>query len=287
MSQLPESSKGLVERLESFPSDFIEDRHVDIWLPEDYPDHGSYGVIYMHDGQMLFDSTHTWNHQEWHVDEVLSEMIDSQLVDPVIVVGIHNSDTRHADYFPQKPFEILPADLQKQYTQNAGQRKSLFPEGPQSDAYLSFIVQELKPFIDKTYKTKSSARYTHIMGSSMGGLISMYALWEYPEVFGSAACLSTHWIGGYSDRDNPIPAAFLHYMTGRVALPTSHRLWFDHGTEGLDSSYGKHQQRVDAMLLENGYIQGKNLSSKVYEGADHNEKAWSDRLHEIFAFLLR
>lgn len=287
-AQLPYTEQGLVERLENFPTDYITPRHVDIWTPEGYDPTKKYPVIYMHDGQMLFDSTNTWNHQEWKVDEVLSQLISDKKIKPCIVVGIHSSKTRHADYFPQKAFEILPLDIKNGYMPIDSTKRvsSTFPNGPQADNYLKFIVKELKPFIDTKFATISDSTGTYVAGSSMGGLISMYAMFEYPSIFGAAGCISTHWIGGYHDNDNPVPAAFLHYMNKNMPNAESHKIYFDHGTVGLDSMYKVHQLNVNDAMRDAGYVDNRNLKTHVYQGHDHSELHWSERLDDVFLFLL-
>ena len=286
-AQLPYTEQGLVERLENFPTDYISPRHVDIWTPEGYDPTKKYPVIYMHDGQMLFDSTNTWNHQEWKVDEVLSQLISEKMIKPCIVVGIHSSKTRYADYFPQKAFEILPLDIKNGYMpmDSTKRTSSTFPNGPQADNYLKFIVKELKPFIDSKFATISDSTGTYVAGSSMGGLISMYAMFEYPSVFGAAGCISTHWIGGFNDNDNPIPAAFLHYMNKNMPDSKSHKSYFDHGTVGLDSMYTVHQLKVNYAMRDAGYLDNRNLKTDVYQGHNHNERYWAERLDEVFLFL--
>jgi len=263
---------------------------VDIWTPENYDTTQKYPVLYMHDGQMLFDSTLTWNKQEWKVDEVLTQLIKDKKIQPHIVVAIHNSKERHADYFPQKAFEILPPHIIESYmpADSIERLKSTFPNGPKADDYLSFIVKELKPYIDATFSTKSDSTHTRIAGSSMGGLISMYAMFEYPEVFGAAACISTHWIGGMSDdSENPVPAAFQHYMTKNMPSPNGHKIYFDHGTEGLDAMYKVHQLNINDTMRDAGYEDNTTMLTKVFDGHDHNEHYWSKRLDQIFEFLLK
>ena len=97
----PKVSSGKIKRLESFKSKYVDVRNVDIWLPENYDENKKYPVIYMHDGQMLFDNSETWNKQEWQVDEVLSELIAKNEIWECIIVGIwNNSEYRYSEYFP-------------------------------------------------------------------------------------------------------------------------------------------------------------------------------------------
>jgi len=237
---------------------------------------------------MLFDSTKTWNKQEWGVDETLGRLIVEGKVQPVIVVGIWNGgEDRHADYFPQKPFEMLSEAAQDTLIQKASRPngEKFFSKPVQSDAYLRFITQELKPYIDDNYPTLPEQENTFIAGSSMGGLISMYAFCEYPDVFGGAACLSTHWPGTLPEEGNPIPSLFFDYIGKNLPDPKGRKLYFDHGTETLDASYGVHQQKVDSIVRRKGYTTFSYKSEK-YQGADHSENAWKERLSTPMEFLL-
>ena len=105
---LPKVVKGKIERIENFESRFITTRNIDVWLPEGYDESKKYAVLYMHDGQMLFDAENSWNKQAWNIDDAASELFKSNKIKEFIVVGIWNGGaTRHSDYFPQKPFELL------------------------------------------------------------------------------------------------------------------------------------------------------------------------------------
>ncbi|MFZ4464875.1 MAG: alpha/beta hydrolase, partial [Bacteroidales bacterium] len=281
-------ASGRVERIEFFSQYFQEARNVDVWIPEGYRKDRQYPVVYMHDGQMLFDSTQTWNHQEWGVDETLGKLISEKVIRKCIVVGIWNSGkSRHADYFPQKPFESLPQafrdSLITQLMRNP--QTALFSTDVRSDNYLKFIVNELKPSIDKRYATDPSREKTFIAGSSMGGLISMYAICEYPDVFGGAACLSTHWPGIFTVENNPIPDAFMNYLRNHMPDPATHKIYYDYGTKTLDALYEPFQLRADEVMKQGGY-DDSNWKSLKFEGEDHTERAWRERLYIPFTFLM-
>jgi enterochelin esterase-like enzyme len=280
-------SSGTVKHFEKFNSALIDARNVDVWLPENYNLKTKYAVLYMHDGQMLFDSTSTWNHQEWGVDETLTQLKEENKIKDLIVVGIwNNNKTRHSDYFPQKPFETLnQAQQDSIYQLNRKENQSLFSAKIQSDNYLKFIVNELKPFIDISFSTNSNRKNTFIAGSSMGGLISLYAICEYPSVFGGAACLSTHWPGIMPSENNPIPAVFMAYLKANLPSPKKHKIYFDHGTATLDAFYKPFQQQVDVMMKRKGFS-NKNWLTKEFIGDDHSEKSWKKRLNIPLAFLL-
>lgn len=281
-------ASGKIDRYENFGSRFVSARNVDVWLPDGYSPSSEYAVLYMHDGQMLFDSTATWNKQEWGVDETVGRLIKEDSIQPCIVVAIWNTGLgRHSDYYPQKPFERLPAGYRDSLLQlrNYDKETRLLMNGVQSDNYLKFIVRELKPFIDSVYATRKDREHTFIMGSSMGGLISMYALCEYPEVFGGAACLSTHWQGLFEPEFSRITRSFVQYLDAYLPDPSTHRIYFDYGTETLDAQYEPSQMLVDSILVKKGY-DASNWETLKFEGKDHSERAWGERLSVPVKFLL-
>ena len=243
----------------------------------------------MQDGQMLFDSSVTWNKQEWGVDETISSLQQENKIKDCIVVGIWNTGAgRHSEYFPQKPFESLPKNQQDSvYNAYRFGGRSIFGGKPIiSDRYLLFLAQELKPFIDKTYSTKKDRNNTFLAGSSMGALISLYALCEYPQLFGGAACLSTHWPGLFSMENNPVPDVFFAYLEKNLPDPKHHRIYFDHGTETLDAMYAELQSKVDGIMTRKKYT-STHWMSKSWPGQDHSERSWRSRLSVPLLFLLK
>ena len=240
----------------------------------------------MHDGQMLFDATTTWNKQEWRIDDVITKLAVGNKIENVIVVAIWNIPTiRHTDLFPKKPLENLTQvqhDLILEKAQKFGYTFTF--EAINSDNYLKFIVEEVKPFVDANFSVYTDANHTAIMGSSMGGLISMYAICEYPKVFGKAACLSTHWIGFREFENNPIPESFFSYMKEKLPNPKNHKLYFDYGTETLDANYLKYEYRVDEILKEKGY-DSTNSKNLKFEGENHSEASWQKRIHIPIEFM--
>ena len=288
-NNLPKVSSGTLIRIDTFSSKNVEKRNIDIWLPEAYPGDKKYAVLYMHDGQMLYDSTTNWNHQAWDIDYVGQKLMNEKKVRPFIVVGIWNGGSaRHSEYFPQKPFESLPKNQQQDIYQAARNNGySVFQDQYiKSDLYLKFIVDELKPYIDSNFAVEKDKNNTCIMGSSMGGLISMYAICEYPNVFGAAACLSTHWPGIFTMENNPIPESFYRYLENNLPDPTKNKIYFDYGTATLDVMYPPLQAEVDKIMIKKGFSAGSWTTLK-FEGEDHSEKAWKKRLPIPLEFLLR
>ena len=279
---------GTVQRISAFPSRYVDARNIDIWLPGNYDTTKRYNVLYMHDGQMLYDTATTWNKQEWQVDEWVSRLTNEGRIEDCIVVGIwNNGQQRHAEYFPQKPFESLSkAEKKAIYRSTRNARGRLLSKKIRSDRYLRFLVTELKPYIDNTYSTYADQAHTFVTGSSMGGLISLYAICEYPEVFGGVACLSTHWPGIFTMENNPIPGAFFRYMQNRLPDPKKHKIYFDHGTATLDAMYPPMQKQADEVMRAKGYG-SENWITLEFPGEPHTEEAWSKRLDKPLLFLLK
>ena len=285
---LPQVVSGEIERIENFESSYVTARNVDIWLPEGYVASKKYSVLYMHDGQMLYDAAQSWNKQAWNMDDAATKLFQSGEATEFIIVGIWNGgSTRHFDYFPQKPFEAL-SDTEKDTVTAQLEMVSISNSGvfkPNSDDYLKFLVNELKPYIDKTYSVHTDRKHTFVMGSSMGGLISMYAICEYPKVFGGAACLSSHWVGTFTTKNNPVPNAFLTYLRENLPNPKQHKIYFDCGDQTLDSLYPEIQKQVDEVMKKRGY-ESQNWLTKYFPGENHTEDAWSKRVHIPIKFLL-
>ena len=276
---VPQVASGSIERLENFPSKHVAARHIDVWLPDGYTKSKRYNVVYMQDGQALFDPSATWFKKAWHVDVTLSRLLREGRIADTIVVGIANTGkSRWSEYFPEK---FLP--WVNEATRRAFMEKWL-EQQPRSDAYLRFLVEELKPAIDQRFSTWPQREHNFVMGSSMGGVISIYAMSEYPQVFGGAAGLSTNWVGTL-EANSALPLAAFNYLREHLADPREHRLYMDRGTTELDAIYGNYQNIVDEIVRDRGYDAGNSVS-RVFEGEGHNEDAWARRLEIPFLFLL-
>lgn len=251
-------------------SRYVAPRFVDIWAPPGAS--GPLPVLYMHDGQNLFMTGEAFGGEPWGVDAALEALVATGRLSGAIVVGVWNTARRWREYGPQQPLEALRGTTAwNMLVAQAGGELI-------ADAYVDFLVAELKPFVDATVPTLASRADTFVMGSSMGGLISLYALERYPAVFGGAACLSTHWPAG--------GALLVDAMADALPAPGAHRLYFDYGTRGLDAQYEPLQRRMDARLAAAGYTPGHDWVTRAFPGADHNEASWRERLHIPLAFLL-
>lgn len=270
---------GTLVHMETFATTLVEPRPVDVWLPEGYDaaSDDRYAVIYMHDGQMMFDQAASelgGTDYLWDVDKAMTRLFREDKIRPAIVVSVWNlpKTKRRTEYMPQKPLsEDSDSDLRAEGSDIT------FAE-VNSDNYLKFLVEELKPYIDETYHTRTGKEDTFIIGSSMGGMISAYAIAEYPDVFGGAACLSTHW--------NLAGGTVLDWYENHWPEAGSNRVYFDYGTETLDADYEPYQLRMDAVMREKGYREDVDWMTRKFEGADHSPRAWRERLHIPLEFLL-
>lgn len=254
-------------------------RDVWVWTPPQYAEdpQAFFPVVYMHDGQNLFMSEKSYTHVTWGVAEVMTRLSRWGFIQPAIIVGIDNTPNRIGDYLPTRPFETSEGqayikDLHEQSVEELERFDFV------ADTYLQLIVEEIKPRVDRDFRTQPERERTFVMGSSMGGLISLYALVEFPKVFGGAGCFSTHW---------PILGQFTGpYL--RKALPKagSHKLYFDYGTGGNDAQYAPWQAEVDQILREKGYVPGEDWLTRVAPGAIHHEQAWRRRIHLALRFFL-
>jgi len=265
---------GVIQRRAHFPSRFVDPRNVDVWLPPGYTKHASktFPVIYMHDGQNLFDPKTSYSGVDWGIDETMTRLIREGKIREAIIVGIWNTPKRVAEYMPQKAASRTRVDSLAGAT---GPATGIII----SDNYLKFIVYELKPFIDSTYPTQSGRENTFIMGSSRGGLISAYAISEYPQVFGGAGCVSTHWPAD--------DGSLIEYLKKHLPDPTTHRFYFDYGTATLDSSYEPFQLKMDEVMQAAGYELNRNWVTRKFAGAEHSEKAWRQRVDISILFFLQ
>jgi enterochelin esterase-like enzyme len=270
----PLNATGNTESWQRMPSRYVDARDVDVWLPPGYdkaPDK-RYPVLYMHDGQNLFDPALSYTGVDWDIDGAMTRLIEAGEIREAIVVGIWNTPSRFAEYMPKAPVR----------TGTVGSGIIGRPMGRtrdlRSDDYLRFLVEELKPFVDAHYRTLPGRDDTAVMGSSMGGLISLYAAARYPQVFGGVGAVSTHFpaCGG----------CVIDWFGAHLPDPQTHRLYFDHGTATLDAKYPRYQAKMDAVLRAGGYREADHWITRRFEGAEHNEAAWRARVEIPLRFLL-
>lgn len=273
---------GRVERLRVPSAELGDTIDVDVWLPEgfDVAKPKRYPVLYMHDGQNLYDATTTWNGQSWEMDRAACRLIGEGEIEPVIIVGIHSDPARRvAQLMPQQA--VADAGLEDLMAE-----VKLKGEPVLGDKYVEFVTRNLKPVVDTIYPTLGDRDHTYVMGSSMGGLMSLYLICMAPETFGGAACLSTHWYGSLNAGDR-FGDAMMEFVEAYLPDPETHRIYFDHGTTTIDAYYGPWEEKALERAQARGYRYGDNLDSYVDEGAPHNEDAWAGRVDRPLRFLLK
>ena len=264
----------------------LPDQRLTIWLPPGYDSSKRrYGVVYMHDGHNLFDLRKSNFNKIWAADKAMLAASREGGFAPYIIVGIWAPGAdRYRQYLPRNIYDAAAPEQRARMDKLAG--------GPViSDAYLAWLAGPLKQWVDKTYRTKPGRMDTVIAGASMGGLMSCYAFLRRPDIYGRAACVSSHWPAA----DPGDPGAFDADLATRwdggfkqyLGKPKGRRLWLDHGTATLDAWYAPYQRVIDARLTASGWQRGHDWQSKVYRGAEHEENAWAARLPEIFGWLLR
>jgi enterochelin esterase-like enzyme len=259
---------------------------VTVWLPPGYERdmRRRYPVLYMHDGQNVFDPKRSSFNKVWAADKAALQLIRARRVAPFIIVAVdHPGPTRFLRYFPARV--VSPAMAQGIEGFAKGQLGG--------DDYLSFVGDVLKPAIDQRYRTRPHARYTAVAGASMGGLISLYALTERADLFGKAAAVSIHsplidpnLLSRQPEMGAAVKADWKRYLSTRLGAPGGRKLWMDHGTETLDAYYAPYQAVLDEGVAGAGWARGKDYESRVYKGTPHEENAWAARLPEILGWLL-
>lgn len=263
----------------------LPNQRLTIWLPPGYDrsDH-RYPVVYMHDGQNLFDPAKSAFNKVWAADKAMLAAIASGRIAPHIIVGIWAPGRdRFRQYLPRDIYLAAPPAVRAQMDQIA--------QGPiVSDAYLAWLAGPLKTWVDLNFRTLPDRNHTAIVGSSMGGLMSCYAFLHRPDIFGRAGCVSSHWPAVDPNKVgalNPdLAKLWADWFGTRLGPPEGRRLWLDHGDATLDAFYAPYQQVVDERIAAAGWRRGVDWESRVYPGAAHEEHAWAGRLEEIFNWLL-
>jgi predicted alpha/beta superfamily hydrolase len=249
---------GRLEKIQQFPSKFLaKKRDVVVYLPGIYDKRADmrFPVLYLEDGQNLFDpNTSFIQGMYWHVGETADRAIANGNVQPVIIVGIYNTDKRMNEYTPTRDKKL---------------------GGGRADKYGRMLVTELKPFIDKKYRTLSAPQHTGLGGSSLGGLLTVYLGVKYQQVFGKLAVLSPSvW---WNQR------AILDFVAQSI-IKSRARIWLDVGTKE-DTHTVANVTALHDVLVQKGWQDGSDLHFQIFEGAQHNEDAWARRVGPFLRFL--
>jgi len=242
---------GKLDHYKQFKGKGIHPRDVVVWLPPDYESDSTkrFPVIYAHDGQNLFNPATSSTGVDWQIDETADSLIRSGKIRSMIVVGIYNTISRTKEY----------------------------SNSDSGYAYMNFIVDELKPFIDSTYRTLTDRENTATLGSSMGGMISFMLLWEHTDVFSKAALFSPVfkvWIFDY-----------LPFIENYAGPKKNIKFYIDNGGVGLEQQLQPGIDEAVVLLGKKGYLQGTDFIVFYDKAAEHNEEAWAKRVWRPLMFL--
>ncbi len=270
----------------AFRSAHVSARDIDIWIP---PGSGRRRVIYAHDGKNLFDAASSYSGIAWGIDAAMMRLANEG-IEPAIIVAIASAPARSREYQAGGILPYLNRETADAIAETCG--GSL-----QSDAYLRFVVDELKPYVDRHFTTRQDRAGTFMLGASMGGLVSLEALRAYPEVFRGVGCLSAHTLllgPAAADPNYRAPASataqiiagWKAYASQAFPSPQDHRIWIDRGTEELDSFYEPFQNAVVEGLRLRGYRNARQLQAHVFSSTAHHERFWAARCEQVLRYLL-
>jgi predicted alpha/beta superfamily hydrolase len=243
---------------EGFHSRFLRNqRDLIVYTPPGYGDQPErrFPVLFLHDGQNLFDgSTSFIPGQDWHVGQTADHGIRAGSVAPLIIVGMYNTQARIREYTPTRVPKL---------------------GGGRADSYAKFLIEEVKPFVDREYRTLSGSPRTGIGGSSLGGLVSLYLGLKHANIFGRIAALSPSvWWN----------QLVIHRFARAAVVEPRPRIWLDIGTrEG--PRIAQEVERFRDVLVEKGWQLERDLHYERIEGAEHNEAAWAERVGPFLQFL--
>jgi len=249
---------GQLRKHEQFRSRFLRNqRDLIVYTPPGYCDQPErrFPVLYLHDGQNLFDGATSFiPGQDWHVGPTADYAISAGLVEPLVIVGLYNTKARIREYTPTQVPKL---------------------GGGRADRYAKFLIEEVKPFIEKEYRVQLGGPATGIGGSSLGGLVSLYLGLKLPHIFGKIAALSPSvWWNQH----------VMHRFAAGAPVEPRPRIWLDIGTrEGpriLDDV-----EKFRDVLLSKGWQYDRDLHYERVEGAEHNEAAWAARVGPFLQFL--
>lgn len=251
LSQKPEPSiRGAVEYHRQLSGEGLNHkRDIIVWLPPSYKKNTKkhYPVLYMNDGQNIFDPTTAFTGYDWRVDEVADSLIAMKRIEEIIIVGIYNTLDRLPEY--------SDSDL--------------------GTAYMNFVINVVKPLVDSTYRTKSDKEHTGIIGSSLGGLSSLLFVWKRSDIFGMAGCMSTSF--WYDDEKT------LKEVREYSGHKKNIKIYLDCG--GREKELISGYKRMVEILKSKGYKKGKDFDFTLDSKGTHSEQYWAQRVWRPLVFM--
>jgi predicted alpha/beta superfamily hydrolase len=255
---------GNIKRHRAFPSKILGNRRdVLVYLPRGYRRLSGrrYPVLYLHDGQNVFDAVTSFSGVEWGVDETAERLIKENLIEPLIVVAVANMGEKRIDeYAPTRG--VIDAKAKRKKRSKGLARK-----------YARFLIDELKPYIDRKYLTKPDREFTGLGGSSLGGLVTLAIGILYPQIFSRLLVMSPSiWWDDFA----------IYRLVDSIEQKPPLKIWLDTGT----AEPGWEQAReLFNRLVEKGWKLQKDIQYMEAQGADHSERAWAARVEPALRFL--
>lgn len=264
-----------IYRIENFPSQYIKPRNLEIYLPVNYDSTRPYKVIYLQDGQNLFDSKVAYQNEAMELHKILEE----NSIHDLIVIGIWNTEQRFREYLPNEIYNSL-------HKRNKKFIKREYNGTPFGDNYIRFITAELIPFIEAKYSVSKIKSDRIIGGISMGGLISFYTGITNSNLFGKVLCMSTHWpLSVIQDRESIVKEYFPiweKYFNQKDSI----KIYFDYGTENIDSWYPSPQNQINDLIIDSQSQNNIQFKCLKFNGQSHAMRDWKSRIGEAIQFLL-
>ncbi len=234
-------------------------------------------MLIAHDGQNVFDHRTATRHRTWKMAQSAIQVSRELGIAPPVIIAVFHGTTKEnpwgrlKDLAPQDPF-------QNGVQAPNGNVPAVRQEELMGNAYLHQITDEIAPSIANQVGLNLGDLDKAVIGSSMGGLASLYALGKRPDFFSTALALSTHWLAG--------GAPLVDALVDLLPPPESHKIWMSHGTRGHDAKYGPLQRYADSKMKDAGWIFNRDFTSHVYKKSGHNERSWARYLDQPMRFWL-
>ena len=255
---------GNIKRHRAFYSKVLGNRRdVLVYLPPGYRrfSRRRYPVLYLHDGQNVFDAATSFGGVEWGVDEAAQRLIGRKLIEPLIIVAVANIGEERIHEYAPTPGVIEPKDKPKKRSRGLAR------------IYGQFLIEELKPYIDRKYRTQREAEFTGLGGSSLGGLATLAMGILFPQAFTRLLVMSPSiWWDDFS----------IYRLVDMVEEKPPLKIWLDTGT--AEPGWEQARELCD-LLVKKGWSLDVDLSYLEIKGADHSEAAWAMRVEPALRFL--
>ena len=269
------------------------DRKVQIFYPSDYPINKDTTFIIMNDGEELFLEKDSWRGRTWRIDKSFQELEKQGMSLNVVIVAISSAKRFKGRFFDdtRRYTELFPKEAVEYFEESP--KKRIYASLSEKN-YPKFLVEKVVPFIENKFQVKLDKNNLGVMGSSMGGLSALNTIIEYPEVFGFAGCLSTHWVGikpgeylllpfrKKIDGDKDTIQAINKYVANNISKIKDHKIYFDHRTVGLDYLYKGPQNDINRIFSDNKV----SFETKVFQGHDHDPVDFGKRFMPSLIYLL-